>query len=129
MIGPIQAVHDLSGAFEARDLEAALACFVADEEIGYAGSERDETANDRAAVIALLSKVFSRDEAYAWQPTTVTIHRYGATAYIFAEADGVARLDGGAEESFPYRVSGLAELVENRWLWRHCVGSEPTQPM
>ena len=45
MIGPIQAVHDLSDAFAARDLEAALACFVADDEVGYAGSERDETAD------------------------------------------------------------------------------------
>jgi hypothetical protein len=129
MIGPIQAVHDLSDAFAARDLDAALSCFVADDEIGYAGSERDETATDRAALIALIGKLFTRDEAYAWQPTTVTVHRYGATAYVFAEADGVARPDVGAEETFPYRVSGLVELVDGRWLWRHCVGCEPTQPL
>ena len=127
MIGPIQAVHDLSDAFAARDLDAVLDCFVPDDEIGYAGSERDETATDRAGLTVLLGKVLTRDEAYAWRPTTVTIHRYGITAYIFAEAEGVVRLDGGTEEGFPYRVSGLVEQVESRWLWRHCHGCEPTQ--
>jgi ketosteroid isomerase-like protein len=129
MMGPIQAVHDLSDAFAARDLDAALSCFVADDEIGYAGSERDETANDRHALIALLGKVFTRDEAYSWQTSTVTIHRYGPTAYVFAEADGVAHPDQGEPETFPYRVSGIVELMDGKWLWRHCVGSEPTQPL
>jgi ketosteroid isomerase-like protein len=124
----IQAVHDLSDAFAARDLDAALDCFVDDDEIGYAGSEREETATDRAAVIALLSKIFSREETYSWQTTTFTFHRYGDTAYVFAEADAVVRSDDGTLETFAYRVSGLVEEVEGgRWLWRHCQGSEPTQ--
>jgi hypothetical protein len=126
MSGPIQAVHDLSEAFGARDLEAALGCFVPDDEIGYAGSETDETATDRGGVAALLGKLFARDEAYSWQPTTVTIHQYGPTAYVFAEADGSSRPDEGEEEFFPYRVAGLVEMVDNRWFWRHCQGSEPT---
>ena len=127
MIGPIQAVHDLSDAFGARDLEAAMACFVVDDEIGYAGSERDETGTDRAAVITLLAKVFGREEAYAWKATTVTVHRYGTTAYLFAEADGVVRPDHGVEEQFAYRLSGLVELSDGRWRWRHCQGCEPIQ--
>jgi hypothetical protein len=126
MSGPIQAVHDLSEAFSARSLDAALACFVPDDEIGYAGSERDETANDRGGVAALLGKLFAREEAYSWHPTTVVIHQYGPTAYVFAEADGRAHRDDETEEFFAYRLAGLVELVNNRWLWRHCQGSEPT---
>lgn len=126
MSGPIQAVHDLSEAFAARDLDAALGCFVPDDEIGYAGSERDEAANDRGGVAALLGKLFARDESYSWQPTTVTIHQYGPTAYVFAEADGLVRHDDETEEFFAYRLGGLVELVDNRWFWRHCQGSEPT---
>ena len=126
MSGPIQAVHDLSEAFSARSLDAALACFVPDDEIGYAGSERDETANDRGGVAALLGKLFAREESYSWHPTTVVIHQYGPTAYVFAEADGRAHRDDETEEFFAYRLAGLAELVNNRWLWRHCQGSEPT---
>jgi ketosteroid isomerase-like protein len=127
MTGPLQAVHDLSAAFAARDLEAALACFVPDDEIGYAGSERDETANDRGGVAALLGKLFAREEAYSWQPTTITIHQYGPTAYVFAEANGMSRPDDGPEDYFAYRLAGLVELVDNRWLWRHCQGSEPAE--
>jgi ketosteroid isomerase-like protein len=126
MTGPMQAVHDLSEAFAARDLDAALACFVPDDEIGYAGPEREETANDRGGVAALLGKLFAREEACSWQPTTVTIHQYGPTAYVFADANGVHRRDDGSEEHFAYRVSGLVELMNNRWRWRHCQGSEPT---
>jgi SnoaL-like protein len=126
MSGPIQAVHDLSEAFSARSLDAALACFVPGDEIGYAGSERDETANDRGGVAALLGKLFAREESYSWHPTTVVIHQYGPTAYVFAEADGRAHRDDETEEFFAYRLAGLVELVNNRWLWRHCQGSEPT---
>ena len=126
MSGPLQAVHDLSTAFESRDLEAALACFVPDDEIGYAGSEREETAIDRGGVAALLGKLFSREEAYSWEPTTITIHQYGPTAYVFAEANGMSRHDDETDEYFAYRLAGLVELVNNRWLWRHCQGSEPS---
>jgi hypothetical protein len=54
------------------------------------------------------------------------VHRYGDRAYVFAEADGEARTDAGETETFPYRVSGMVELIGGRWLWRHCQGGEPT---
>jgi ketosteroid isomerase-like protein len=127
MTGPVQAVQDLSAAFAARDLEAALACFIPGDDIGYAGSERTETATGRPALVTLLAELFQRDEAYAWTPTTVTVHEHGTTAYVFAEANGLLHPDDGTDEPFPYRVSGLVERVGDRWLWRHCLGSEPTQ--
>jgi ketosteroid isomerase-like protein len=126
MSGPIEAVRDLSDAFAARDLGAALACFVPGDDVGYAGSERAETAAGRDALAALLGDVFLRPEAYAWTATSSTVHRGGGSAYVFAEADGLVRTDSGATESFPYRVSGLVELVDGRWRWRHCQGGEPT---
>ena len=124
--GPAQAVRDLSEAFAARDLGAALACFTPGDDIGYAGSETDEKAVGRGALTALLGQVFLRPEAYAWQPGDVTVHEDGGRAYVFAEARGSARADSGGEEFFPYRVSGLVERVDGRWLWRHCQGSEPS---
>lgn len=126
MSGALEAVQALSDAFAARDLEAALGCFVPDDDLGYAGSEQAETAVGRVALGALLTAVFGRDEAYAWRPTSVTVHEYGSSAYVFAEADGSVRTDSGDQESFPYRVSGLVERVGGRWLWRHCQGCEPT---
>ena len=126
MSEPLDAVTDLSDAFAARDLGAALACFVPGDDVGYAGSEQDEAATGRDALTALLGRIFLRDEAYAWKATTATVHRHDAHAYVFAEAEGLVRTDAGAEEEFPYRVAGLAELAGGRWRWRHCHGSEPT---
>ena len=125
MSEPIEAVRDLSDAFAARDLAAALACFVPGDDVGYAGSELAETAAGRAALTTLLGEVFRRPEAYAWAPASATVHRNGSSAYVFAEADGLVRADTGENESFPYRVSGLVELVDGRWRWRHCQGGEP----
>jgi ketosteroid isomerase-like protein len=127
MTEPLDAVHDLSAAFAARDLSAALACF-AGGDIGYAGSEKTEVAAGREAVSALLAEVFNRPEAYAWTPTTTTatVQRHGTQAYVFTEATGTIHTDTGETDSFPYRVSGLVELTDGRWRWRHCQGSEPT---
>ncbi|MFF5292119.1 nuclear transport factor 2 family protein [Paractinoplanes globisporus] len=125
MSEPLDAVIDLSDAFAARDLGAALACFVPGDDIGYAGSEQGETATGRDALTALLGRIFLRDEAYAWKITTATVHRYGAHAYVFAEADGVLTADAGEQEEFPYRLAGMVELADGRWRWRHCQGAEP----
>jgi ketosteroid isomerase-like protein len=94
--------------------------------VGYAGSERAETAAGRDALAALLGDVFRRAETYEWTPTSATVHQYGGCAYVFAEADGVVRTDAGEIEDFPYRVSGVVELVGGRWRWRHCEGGEPS---
>ncbi|WP_433378361.1 YybH family protein [Actinoplanes sp. CA-142083] len=126
MSEPMDAVRDLSAAFAARDLSAALACFVPGDCVGYVGSERGETASGRDALTALLGKVFLRDEAYAWKETAATVHRHGDQAYVFTEAEGEVRSDAGVVSEFAYRVSGLVELVGGRWLWRHCQGGEPT---
>ena len=54
------------------------------------------------------------------------MHASGKSAYLFAEADGLARTDAGETVPFPYRISGLLEPVAGRWLWRHCQGAEPS---
>ena len=121
------AVERLSAAFAARDVQAALACFLPDHEIGYAGSEHGESASGRIAVGALLAEVFARDEAYSWTVRSATVHLNGASAYVFAEVDGLVTTDAGEVEPFPYRISGLLEAAGDDWLWRHCHGCEPTR--
>jgi ketosteroid isomerase-like protein len=134
----LSAADRLSAAFAARDVNAALDCFVPGDDIGYAGSERAETAVGRDAVSALLTAVFARDEAYSWRVTEARVHAYGDHAYLYAEADGAARTDAGETVPFPYRISGMLEAsgleevsgvrVEDggRWRWRHCQGGEPS---
>ena len=122
----IAAAERLSAAFAARDVDAALDCFVADDDIAYDGSERAETAAGLSAVRALLTAVFARDEAYSWRVTEARVHRHGGFVYLFAEADGIARTDAGETVPFPYRISGVLEESGAQWRWRHCQGAEPS---
>ena len=126
MSAVLAAAADLSAAFAARDVTAALACFVPDDDIAYVGSEHSESASGRAAVEALFSEVFARDEAYSWQVTTASVREYRDCAYVIAAADGVARTDAGEVIRFAYRISGLLEPAPDGWRWRHCHGCEPT---
>ena len=121
----IAASERLSAAFAARDVVAALACFVTDHDIGYVGSENGENAAGRTAIEALLKDLFARDEAYSWQVTNAVVREYGDGAYLFAEADGLARTDAGQTVPFAYRISGILECVGGCWKWRHCHGCEP----
>lgn len=122
-------VDRLGAAFHAKDVAAALACFVDDEDISYVGSEQGESAHGRAAVATLLGDLFARAESYSWRTRDLIVHRAGpgagAGAFVVADADGTE--DGPAgTESFPYRVSGLLEPVAGGWRWRAVQGSEPT---
>jgi uncharacterized protein (TIGR02246 family) len=118
-------VDELSAAFAARDVGAALDCFADGDDIGYAGSEQTETATGRRAVAQLFTAVFARDEAYSWRITGSTVREYGDHAYLVADAIGTVHADGGEETAFPYRVSGLLHRAAGRWRWRHCQGCEP----
>ena len=121
----VAASERLSAAFAARDVVAALACFVTDHDIGYVGSENGETATGRTAVEALFKDLFARDEAYSWQVTTALVREYGDCAYLFAQADGLAQTDAGQTVPFAYRISGILENLGGGWKWRHCHGCEP----
>jgi ketosteroid isomerase-like protein len=125
--GPVfAAADDLSAAFAARDVAAAMACFVPGDDIGYVGSEHAESATGRAGLEALFTTVFARDEAYSWQTTAGSVREYADCAYLIAAADGEARTDAGETIPFPYRISGLLEPIDGRWRWRHCHGCEPS---
>jgi ketosteroid isomerase-like protein len=121
----VAAAERLSAAFGARDVVAALACFVTDDDIGYVGSENAENAAGRAAVEALFKQIFARDEAYSWQVTNALVRVYGDCAYLFAEADGLVHTDAGDILPFAYRISGVLEKLGDLWTWRHCHGCEP----
>ncbi|MGI5247409.1 YybH family protein [Dactylosporangium sp. CA-139066] len=126
MSDALEMVDRLGRAFLARDVEAALACFVPDDDITYVGSEAGESATGREEVRALLAGLFARDEAYTWQATSATVHSLPGAAFVIAEADGAEHAPGGAVEPFPYRVTGLlSRRSSGAWLWRAVQGSEP----
>ncbi|WP_432986015.1 nuclear transport factor 2 family protein [Dactylosporangium sp. CA-233914] len=123
----VEMVDRLGRAFLARDVEAALACFVPDDDITYAGSEAGESATGREEVRTLLSGLFARPAAYTWQATSATVHSLPGGAFVIAEADGVQHAADGTVEPFPYRITGLlSRRSSGAWLWRAVQGSEPT---
>jgi ketosteroid isomerase-like protein len=121
----LHAGSTLADAFRLRDLEAALACFVPDDDISYVGSEPGERADGAAAVTALLTELFARPEAYCWEVQAASVHTRAGIAYLSCETVGRVRTDAGHGESFPYRISGLLERTASGWLWRACHGCEP----
>ncbi|GAA4255248.1 YybH family protein [Dactylosporangium darangshiense] len=123
----VEMVDRLGHAFLTRDVEAALACFVPDDDITYVGSEAGESATGRDAVRALLTGLFARPEAYGWQTTSATVHSLPGAAFLIAEADGAEHAADGTVEPFPYRITGLlSRRSSGAWLWRAVQGSEPT---
>ncbi|MFG2037291.1 YybH family protein [Dactylosporangium sp. NPDC048998] len=125
----VELVDRLGHAFLTRDLEEALACFVPDDDITYAGSEAGESATGREAVRELLSGLFARPSAYTWQATSATVHTLPGAAFVIAEADGAEHTADGTIEPFPYRITGLlSRRSSGAWLWRAVQGSEPTSP-
>jgi len=124
----LHAVSALSDGFAARDVDRCLACYVPDEDVSYVGSEQGETAHGRQAVHKLLTRLFSRPEAYSWDLTTTVVHPAGNLIHLTAEGTGHATSDDGSREDFPYRLSGLLQPTSKGWKWRICVGAEPAVP-
>lgn len=122
------AVERLGVAFEARDVAAALDCFVDDDDIAYVGSEIGERARGRAAVGQLLAALFARSARYTWNVLELDARCFGPRAFVTAEVLGLETGDDGTLEEFPYRLSGLLEVADDGWRWRVCQGSEPTNP-
>ena len=121
----LQAATRLSTAFGARDLQAAMDCFVSDDQISYEGSESGEKAVGRAAVVQLLSDVFARPEAYIWEIRDAEVFVKDDVAYLSCETTGYTLTDSGAGKSFSYRLCGLLQNTESGWRWRACHGCEP----
>ncbi len=125
----LEAARRLSDAFSTRDLAAAMDCFLDHDDIAYIGSEAGERASGRAAVAALLTELFARPEAYAWDVHDAGVFVKDGVAYLSCESIGYVRTDTGDERSFPYRLSGLLEHTRSGWRWRACHGCEPSLPM
>jgi len=125
MNDPIEALDALSRAFATRDLEAALACFVEDRDVFYAGSEVGEVAAGRAELRVLLAGLFEREAAYSWHISEVWSSTQGELELVAAEATGHSR-SPGVDEDFAYRLTGvlLRQGDSLRWLQLH--GAEPT---
>ena len=90
------------------------------------GSEDGEVATTRAEMRSLLTSVYELPVRVGWEWEEVVANASGDVAWVYAEGRLVMAGDGAAQHK-PYRMSGVLQRVNERWLWRLFHGSEPVQ--
>ena len=121
--GVRRALIRLNTMLASRDM-ALLDEFMPFEDAMLIGTEAGEVARGRSAIETYLQNIFSRPEtlSFAWREVQVSVH--GTTAWLFAEGTRVMRGESG-ETKEPYRLTGVLELHQGKWAWRHFHGSQP----
>jgi hypothetical protein len=129
-------IDRLGDAFASGKPDRVLSEFVSDDEVMYAGSEPGELAVGRSALRRLLTELFERDERYRWRCSHAHVLQTVHGVFVVADAtltvhpvdEQGAATDPSADDSHPYRVTGLLENSHGTWRWRCCHGSEPAPP-
>jgi hypothetical protein len=120
----LDALSALSDAFEARDLNAAMACFGDAPDVMFAASAGDDYAIGPNAISDTLRDVFARDESYSWTVDSAEYADGGAFRIVLAELTGYERRDG-AVEAWPLQLSGVLTW-DDGWRWRNLTGVLPS---
>jgi hypothetical protein len=91
------------------------------------GSDAGEVASTRTEMEGLLASVYALPVRVSWQWEKVITKVAGDVALVFAEGHLVM---SGSDETTrkPYRMSGVLQRSNDRWLWRLFHGAEPAQP-
>lgn len=90
------------------------------------GSEDGEVASTRAEMKCLLASVYELPVRVGWEWDEVVASASGDVAWVYAEGRLAMSGDTGVEHK-PYRMSGVLQRSEDRWLWRLFHGSEPAR--
>lgn len=114
----------LDAAFERRDLEAALA--LCTEDVVFIGSGEGEEAVGRDAIVAMSLAIASHAEGaeltIVWDSVDVDV--LGDTALLVAWGTGTL-VTPRRTATMRYRLTGVLQRSDSRWLWRVHHGSEP----
>ena len=90
------------------------------------GSEDGEVASTRAEMRSLLATVYALPVRVGWEWEQVIANMSGNVVWVYAEGRVAMTGDSGVEHK-PYRVSGVLQRTDGRWLWRLFHGSEPVR--
>ena len=115
------ALGEFRAAVSQRRLEGVLTLFAPDADITVIGSSTGEVARGPMEIRAFLERIFDGVQAVSWEWDDVSISAAGDVAWLWLE--GALCLDGRSER--PYRISGVLERRQDRWLWSLFHGSEP----
>lgn len=101
-----------------------LSEFASDEDVILIGSESGEIAKGRQELEAFFVRIFARDVTFSWEWDRIDVSQAGDLAWFFAEGR-VILSTANDQRKTPYRISGVLERCDERWLWRQYHGSEP----
>lgn len=112
---------ELRAAIAERRLEGALSLFAPDADSIVMGSGLSELAKGPLEIRAFLGALLAQPEPLTWEWDYVSISSCGDVAWLSLE--GAIVVGRGAR---PYRISGVLERRQGRWLWTLFHGSEPS---
>jgi ketosteroid isomerase-like protein len=115
------ALGEFRAAISQRRLEGALALFVPDADATLIGSSLGEIVRGPLEMRTFLKRLFSSSQTVSWEWDDVSISSAGDVAWLWLE--GALVLDGRSDRA--YRISGVMERRQGRWLWTLFHGSEP----
>jgi ketosteroid isomerase-like protein len=113
---------ELRAAVSERRLEGILSLFAPDADATLIGSSTGEIARGPLELRTFLKRVFSSPQKLSWEWDDVSVSSAGDIAWLWLEGGLV--IDGRSDR--PYRISGVLERRQGRWLWSLFHGSEPS---
>jgi len=112
---------EFRAAVSQRRLEGVLSLFAPDADTTLIGSSVGEIYRGPLELRAFLKRLFEEPRTVGWEWDDVSISRAGDVAWLWLE--GALVLDGRSDRA--YRISGVLERRQGRWLWSLFHGSEP----
>jgi ketosteroid isomerase-like protein len=117
----LYALGELRSAVSERRLEGVLTLFAPDADVTLIGSNTGEFVTGPMNMRPFLEELFDSPDTFSWEWDDVNVSRAGDVAWLWL--DGALVVNGRSER--PYRITGVLERRQGRWLWTLFHGSEP----
>ena len=100
--------------------------FAPDADVLLLGSEANELAIGPSQLGTFFRDLLSQPFTLSWEWKQTRVSSMGNVAWVFAEGDVIVLATDGTTRA-PYRLTGVLEHRNGKWLWRQSHGSEPAK--
>ncbi len=101
--------------------------FAAGAEVLLLGSSPGEIAIGHEQIAAFFLKVFSQPVRLSYEWERKQISSSGDVAWLFADGNVVIHAISGSQSRMPYRLTGVLQRTDGKWLWKQFHGSTPAK--
>ena len=115
------ALGEFRAAVAQKRIEGVLALMAPDADATLIGSSVGEIARGPLELRRFLEDLFATPGTISWEWDDVSVSCAGEVAWLWL--DGGLVLDGRSQR--PYRITGVLERRQGRWIWTLFHGSEP----